>query len=154
MSDRRTKRLQTEFARLKKQPPKGIKVVHCDNFRRWEVDIQIIGRHPIYRADETFRVRFIFHNDYPISPPEVTFRQTATHRVPIHPHIYSYGVICLNILGKEGWTAAMTVESVCLSLQSMLASNREARRPLDDAISRHSSRQPSGIGFYYDDNRV
>ncbi len=70
---------------------------------------------------EEFLLQFKFGAKYPFDSPEVTF--TGNH-IPVHPHIYSNGHICLSIL-TEDWSPALSVEAVCLSIMSMLASAKE-----------------------------
>ncbi|GMG31575.1 unnamed protein product [Ambrosiozyma monospora] len=66
---------------------------------------------------------------------------TTTFPIPIHPHIYSNGHICLNILYSEsgssneaceGWTPTQTLETLAISIQSMLSGNHERKRPNGD----------------------
>jgi ubiquitin-conjugating enzyme E2 C len=65
-------------------------------------------------AGLTFKLAFSFPSTYPLTAPTVTFK------TPIfHPNIDFSGRICLDIL-KEKWSAIYNVQSVLLSLQSLL----------------------------------
>lgn len=125
---------------------------------------QSTDNNPLY-ANQIYRLVFIFTENYPIEPPEVTFlyvppstssqsqpqtsngvidltnddqssnlpRPDNGHRpIPIHPHIYTNGIICLDLLGTAGWSPVQSVESVCMSLQSMLTGNTKNERPQGD----------------------
>ena len=68
--------------------------------------------------DFVFTVDLIFPVEYPFQPPRVTFR------TPIyHPNVSLNGAICLDILkqGSGAWSPLMTVQTVLLSVQSLIA---------------------------------
>jgi hypothetical protein len=75
--------------------------------------------------------------------------------VPIHPHIYSNGIICLDLLDKAAWSPVHNVESVCISLQSMLTSNNKNERPPNDMeFCKTNSLRPRDIRFLFHDDGV
>jgi ubiquitin-conjugating enzyme E2 W len=88
-------------------------------------------------------------------PPEVVFVKLADRLIPMHPHIYSNGIICLDLLGQKGWSPVQNVESVCMSIQSMLTGNSKNERPPgDEEFVRVNRLRPKDIDFYYHDTSV
>lgn len=97
----------------------------------------------------------IYKTNQPLEPPEVVFVKQADRPIPIHPHIYSNGIICLDLLGQQGWSPVQSVESVCMSLQSMLTGNTKNERPPgDEEFVQTNKQRPKDIEFYYHDNAV
>ncbi|KOS38639.1 hypothetical protein ACN38_g10549 [Penicillium nordicum] len=154
-----TKRLSKELLKMQEHVPPGITIVKCDNLEEWQMDIKILDNNPLY-LDQTYRLKFTFSKKYPIEPPEVQFIQcpasTDTPRtIPMHPHIYSNGIICLDLLGSAGWSPVQTVESVCMSLQSMLTANNRDERPAGDKeFIATNRRRIRDINFVYEDDNV
>ncbi|KAH8880693.1 UBC-like protein [Thozetella sp. PMI_491] len=148
------KRLGKELQKINGNLPPGITLISADNFEEWQLDIRVLDQNPLY-LDQTYRLKFKFSPQYPIEPPEVVFVKMADRPIPIHPHIYSNGIICLDLLGQQGWSPVQNVESVCMSLQSMLTGNSKNERPPgDEDFVRANRLRPRDIDFYYHDNTV
>ncbi|KAJ0121527.1 ubiquitin-conjugating enzyme [Diaporthe amygdali] len=147
------RRLGKELTKITDNLPAGISLVSADDLETWYLDIKVLDDNPLY--PDIYRLMFRFGHQYPIEPPEVTFVQKPDRPIPIHPHIYSNGIICLDLLGQQGWSPVQNVESVCMSLQSMLTGNTKNERPPGDEDFVRSNRlRPRDIDFYYHDNKV
>jgi ubiquitin-conjugating enzyme E2 C len=82
------------------------------NLLKWTATV--VGPADTPYAGLTFKLSFSFPNNYPYAAPSVVFC------TPIyHPNIDFSGRICLDIL-KDKWSAIYNVQSVLLSLQSLL----------------------------------
>lgn len=115
-----TKRLQTELMQLMTSPSPGISAFpNADgNLLNWTATIS--GPSDTPYEGLTFKLSFSFPNNYPYSPPTVLFK------TPIyHPNVDFSGRICLDIL-KDKWSAVYNVQSVLLSLQSLLGEPNNA----------------------------
>lgn len=91
----------------------------CTGRPEWIFSLSVLGS-SVFEGEE-FRVRVKFNERYPFECPEVTFVTEAPWYAPEHPHIYTNGHICANILADE-WSPVLSVEAVLITLQSMLAS--------------------------------
>ncbi|RIB12583.1 ubiquitin-conjugating enzyme/RWD-like protein [Gigaspora rosea] len=120
-----SKRLSKELIDLKINPPAGIEVAESDTFKCWKLSLD--GVEGTLYAGERFTLEFRFTPNYPMESPEVVF----VGNIPIHPHIYSNGHICLNVLYNQ-WSPVLSVRSVCLSIQSMLSSCTTKEPPPDN----------------------
>lgn len=79
------------------------------------------------------RLNFKIPENYPYSPPEVTFVNYDSVR--IHPNMYENGKCCSTILNTWGdniyekWTSSMNVETILLTFHSFLDNNPYTYEP-------------------------
>ncbi|KAL3202092.1 hypothetical protein MRX96_042668 [Rhipicephalus microplus] len=88
------KRLQKELLSMQKEPPPGVNVDIDNvgsNLTQWIVDME--GAKGTLYEGEKFQLLFKFSSKYPFDSPEVTF---LGPNIPVHPHVYSNGHICLS----------------------------------------------------------
>jgi len=91
-----------------------------------------------YEAGKFF-LDIVIPETYPFNPPKVKFLTKIWH-----PNISSVtGAICLDIL-KDQWAAAMTLRTVLLSIQALLASP-EPDDPQDAVVAQQYKEQPDAF---------
>ena len=119
-----------------------------DNVAQWVIDVE--GAVGTLYEGEKFQLLFKFSSRYPFDSPQVMF---TGDNIPVHRHVYSNGHICLSIL-TEDWSPALSVQSVCLSIISMLSSCKEKRPPPgnDFYVSTCNKNPNKARWFYHDDS--
>lgn len=146
------RRLMKEREELSSKPPLGISLDESatgDSLTRWVVRVD--GAEGTLYAGENFKLQFIFSQKYPFDSPQVTFIGDS---IPVHPHIYSNGHICLSIL-DEDWSPALSVSAVCISIISMLSSCTKKERPSDNTLYvNFGSKNPKKTKWLFHDDKV
>nr|XP_054931798.1 ubiquitin-conjugating enzyme E2 Z-like [Dermacentor andersoni] len=124
-------RLSRDLAHIFDDPPPGVFVEPEENDIT-NVHAVIVG------PDDTPYEGGFFHfvlkclPDYPARPPLVRLMTTDAGRVRFNPNLYSSGLVSLSILGTfpgPSWCADMTLETVLVSIQSLLSVDPLANEP-------------------------
>ncbi|XP_046688440.1 SUMO-conjugating enzyme UBC9-B [Homalodisca vitripennis] len=64
----------------------------------------------------SYKLRMIFKDDYPSSPPKCKFEPPL-----FHPNVYPSGTVCLSLLDEEkDWRPAITIKQILLGIQDLL----------------------------------
>ncbi|KAE8352160.1 ubiquitin-conjugating enzyme/RWD-like protein [Aspergillus coremiiformis] len=117
--------LMNEYRTLVKEPWVNIELENEDIFR-WTIGLIVLNPDSLYYGGY-FKASMKFPKNYPFSPPEFCFRRPL-----YHPNIYPDGRLCISILhapgedemsgelASERWSPAQRVESVLISILSLL----------------------------------
>lgn len=110
-------------------PKKGVPSFHIeladDNIFLWNIGVMVLNEDSVYHGG-FFKLQMKFPQDYPFSPPQFRFTPSI-----YHPNVYRDGRLCISILHQAGdattdepdsetWSPAQTVESVLISIVSLL----------------------------------
>ncbi|KII84104.1 hypothetical protein PLICRDRAFT_168176 [Plicaturopsis crispa FD-325 SS-3] len=123
--------LRRQLQELTKHPVEGFSagLVDDDNLYEWE--ILVIGPPDTMYEGGFFKARLTFPPEFPLLPPKMRFITPMWH-----PNIYPDGLVCVSILHAPGddqygyedagerWMPVHTVESILLSVISLLSSDK------------------------------
>ncbi|KAL2018867.1 hypothetical protein VTK56DRAFT_292 [Thermocarpiscus australiensis] len=134
MADQSVFRITKELSDLQKNSDLSLAVA-CRDIDVRNVKALIIGPHDTPYEFGFFEFAFKFNKDYPRKSPQVTALTTNGGRCRFNPNIYANGRVCLSILGTwrgergEEWSAAQGLESILLSIQSLMSANPYENEP-------------------------
>ncbi|KAI1203154.1 ubiquitin-conjugating enzyme/RWD-like protein [Nemania serpens] len=145
MADQSIIRITKEIGEIQKNSDLSLAVAFRDRDVR-NVKAIIIGPHETPYEFGFFEFSLKFNKEYPRKSPAVTCTTTNGGRCRFNPNIYSNGKVCLSILGTwrgepgEEWSAAQGLESILLSIQSLMSSN-----PYENEPGFEDANQPADI---------
>ncbi|CAK7209745.1 hypothetical protein SBRCBS47491_000545 [Sporothrix bragantina] len=134
MSDQSIIRIGKEVMALQEDSDLSLAVACRDSDLR-NVRAMIIGPPDTPYEFGFFEFALKFSRDYPRKSPNVTCTTTNSGTCRFNPNIYSNGKVCLSILGTwrgergEEWSAAQGLESILLSIQSLMSGNPYENEP-------------------------
>lgn len=133
--------LAKQLKDLSKRPVEGFSAGLVDDSNVFEWQICIVGPPDTLYEGGFFNAIMTFPDDYPNMPPKLRFTTDIWH-----PNVYEDGGVCISILHPPGedtwgyekaaerWLPVHTVESILLSVISMLSSpNDESPANLEAA---------------------
>uniref|UniRef100_A0A8B9J7E5 UBC core domain-containing protein n=1 Tax=Astyanax mexicanus TaxID=7994 RepID=A0A8B9J7E5_ASTMX len=113
-------RLSQERKAWRKDHPFGFVAVPTKNpdgtmnLMNWECAIP--GKKGTLWEGGLYKLRMLFKDDYPSSPPKCKFEPPI-----FHPNVYPSGTVCLSILEEEkDWRPAITIKQILLGIQELL----------------------------------
>lgn len=134
MSNHSIIRITRELSDLQKSSDLSLAVA-CRDVDVRNVKAIIIGPPETPYEFGFFEFAVKFGRDYPGKAPSVIATTTNGGRCRFNPNIYAGGKVCLSILGTwrgergEEWSSAQGLESILISIQSLMSSNPYENEP-------------------------
>ncbi|PWY65355.1 ubiquitin-conjugating enzyme [Aspergillus sclerotioniger CBS 115572] len=134
MSDQAILRITREIKQIQQGADLSLAVSYEDSDVR-HVRALILGPPDTPYQFGFFEFLIKFGREYPTEPPTVRALTTNRGRTRFNPNIYASGRICLSILGTwrgepgEQWSSAQCLESILISIQSLMSSNPYENEP-------------------------
>ncbi|CAL3966377.1 unnamed protein product [Diplocarpon coronariae] len=146
MSNHSIIRITRELSDLQKSSDLSLAVA-CRDVDVRNVKAIIIGPPETPYEFGFFEFSVKFGRDYPGSAPMVNATTTNGGRCRYNPNIYAGGKVCLSILGTwrgergEEWSSAQGLESILISIQSLMSSNPYENEPGFETANEEADKQ-------------
>ncbi|XP_077564496.1 ubiquitin-conjugating enzyme E2 Z-like [Haemaphysalis longicornis] len=124
-------RTRRDLKDLYEQPPPGV-FVAAEEENITKIHALVVGPFDTPYEGGFFHFVLKCPPDYPIAPPRVRLLTTGGGRVRFNPNLYACGKVCLSILGTfpgPAWSAAQSIGSVLVSIQSLMNETPLANEP-------------------------
>lgn len=141
--------LSRQLKDLQKNPVEGFSAgLVEDNIYEWE--ILIMGSQDTLYEGGFFKAHLTFPKSYPIDPPTMVFVTEM-----YHPNVYPDGTVCISILhppgddkygyeqASERWSPVHTVETILVSVISMLSSPNDESPANIEAAKEYRDNYPA-----------
>jgi len=128
--------LTRQLREFTKKPVEGFSVGLEDESNVFVWDIVMFGQSNTIYDGAILKAKLTFPPEYPLSPPKMQFLTPMWH-----PNIYPDGQVCISILHAPGddqygyesaaerWSPVQTVETIVLSVMSLLEDNPNTDSP-------------------------
>lgn len=132
------KRICREFENFQKDKPDGFSMKQLNENDTYNWNAVITGPEGSDYESCKYLLSITYPNDYPFIPPTVKFISPI-----LHPNVSETGEICLNILKKDdGWSPALSILKVLLSLQNLLMEpNPESALNIDAVLEKRKNHE-------------
>ncbi|CCF38700.1 ubiquitin-conjugating enzyme [Colletotrichum higginsianum] len=130
MADQSIIRITKELSDIQRTSDLSLAVA-CRDVDVRNVKALIIGPHDTPYEFGFFEVHNLSRAEYPRKSPSVNGITTNGGRCRFNPNIYSSGKVCLTWRGERGeeWSAAQGLESILISIQSLMSGNPYENEP-------------------------
>lgn len=113
-------RLQEQWINYRKNPLFGFKAKPSKNpdgtLNLFQWDSEIPGTEGTIWAEGVYKMKIIFDDNYPSTPPICRFCPPV-----FHPNVFPSGNICATFLTADnGWDAGYTIQEILLGVQNLL----------------------------------
>jgi ubiquitin-protein ligase len=147
------RRIVKEFENFQKDKPEGLSMKQVNENDAYKWHTIMVGPNGSDYESCKYLLSITYPYEYPFAPPIIKFLSPI-----LHPNVNESGEICLNILKKDdGWSPALPISKVLLSLQNLLMEpNPDSALNIDAVLEKRKNPEEfkSKVKHMSDGNKV